>query len=576
MRANSAISVLCVLVLCSVIALFMIQPAPTFAGVGTWTSGGPADRMGTIAVAPSDNQIVYALGDTGLWKTTNGGTSWTRVNPHYDRNSPLAIDPNDPNVVFCELKDNPGISRSPNSGFTTSTSVPDVDVTAYLIDPSNPQIVYAGIKPQPGSMRILKSTNGGVTWSPVTDEMIHSPGIPSIAAFTTDPTAGGVVTAAAQGYHVGTLMRTVNGGTTWANINSPQPMLLPAALGSWNRPTGGHRVYAGWGLMGQKALTRSDNNGASYSNISAALPVGQGSINSVVGAGGENTVVMALSGDSGGVFVSNDAGASWTNLAVPHAVQKVAYAATSRTIFATTDNGVWQYTFGASPGPGPGPDPGSTLAVNSRFRAFYDTYDGVRLLGAPISKLVNVGAYPSQYFEKGRMEDHSSENSDPNWRFMYGLLVDELQAAGVDQPVGGDTSTVTYATIKTRAAIAQRVAAPAGYPGGPIQKSDGNWFVPFTTDLSPAPGHNIYRSFWTYINDQGLFPGGWLHDVGLPITEPITATVTKAGLGTRTITVQAFQRTILTYDPANPPDWRTERANVGSDFKRAFPASVPD
>jgi hypothetical protein len=41
------------------------------------------------------------------------------------------------------------------------------------------------------------------------------------------------------------------------------------------------------------------------------------------------------------------------------------------------------------------------------------------------------------------------------------------------------------------------------------------------------------------------------------------------------ITVQAFQRTILTYDPANPEGYLTERANTGTDFATIFPNRVP-
>ena len=67
--------------------------------------------------------------------------------------------------------------------------------------------------------------------------------------------------------------------------------------------------------------------------------------------------------------------------------------------------------------------------------------------------------------------------------------------------------------------------------------------------------------FWQYVNDPTLFPGGWLHDIGLPITPLLNAIVDKGRfLGGSTpvpftnvpIQLQAFQRTILTYDPANP------------------------
>jgi hypothetical protein len=71
--------------------------------------------------------------------------------------------------------------------------------------------------------------------------------------------------------------------------------------------------------------------------------------------------------------------------------------------------------------------------------------------------------------------------------------------------------------------------------------------------------------FWEYINRSDLFPGGWLHDVGLPLTQGRQVQVTKylaEGPAQRTIWVQAFQRTVLTWDPLNSPDWQVERANV--------------
>jgi hypothetical protein len=41
------------------------------------------------------------------------------------------------------------------------------------------------------------------------------------------------------------------------------------------------------------------------------------------------------------------------------------------------------------------------------------------------------------------------------------------------------------------------------------------------------------------------------------------------------IQLQAFQRTILTYDPANPAGFQTERANTGTDFFSVFPEQFP-
>ena len=108
--------------------------------------------------------------------------------------------------------------------------------------------------------------------------------------------------------------------------------------------------------------------------------------------------------------------------------------------------------------------------------------------------------------------------------------------------------------------------------------ADGTTFVPFSGDLSGTPGHLVPERFWEYLNRDDRCPGGWLHDVGLPISATQEIVVTKYlpdGPAQRTITVQAFQRTILTDDPLDPPDWRIERANVGSDHRK-FPRPTSD
>ena len=210
--------------------------------------------------------------------------------------------------------------------------------------------------------------------------------------------------------------------------------------------------------------------------------------------------------------------------------------------------------------------------VAPMFAQFYTERDGLRLLGRSLGAADVWNGLPFQLFEKGRLEDHSANAAlPPAWRFQYGLLVDELMQAGVQLPIGGDTSTLTYADLRARAAPEARIVPPAGFTGLTAMLPDGSVFVPFTADLSPAPGHVIAPWFWEYINRQDLFPGGWLHDVGLPITEPLEALVDKGPDKGQRIIIQAFQRTILTDDPLNPPQWRIERANVGADYACAFP-----
>src|SRR5436190_4614622 len=251
----------------------------------------------------------------------------------------------------------------------------------------------------------------------------------------------------------------------------------------------------------------------------------------------------------------------------------------------------------ASTQPLPPQRPVKFYVVDPLFVPYYTTHDGPRVMGCgtnsaqlatlmcAISPRTTSGGVAAQYFEKARLEDQHLRNTtgNPAYDFEYGLLVDEMKAIRTLVPVGGDRSTVTYDTIQTASDPAQRVAPPPGYTGNVVVGPDST-FIPFTADLSAAPGHNVPSYFWQYMIRADLFPAGWLHDIGLPITEAMPATVDKGRvIGTQVvpatnvpIVIQAFQRTILTYDPANPEGFLVERANSGTDYSRVFPQNVPN
>lgn len=205
--------------------------------------------------------------------------------------------------------------------------------------------------------------------------------------------------------------------------------------------------------------------------------------------------------------------------------------------------------------------------VAEPFRDYYNQYQGIRVLGYPLTDLVAADAgYPAQYFEKGRIEDHRDEVRDPNWAFMYGRLTAELIERS---PRGSVNNTdTTYADLQRRNDPRLRHAPPPNLQVGKTSSIDGV-FIPYDPQLRPAPGYYVAPYFWNYINRRDLFPGGWLHDIGLPMSDTFTATTVKAG-ERRTIWVQPFERTVLTYDPRNPVGWQVERGNLGTDALRTL------
>jgi hypothetical protein len=279
------------------------------------------------------------------------------------------------------------------------------------------------------------------------------------------------------------------------------------------------------------------------------------------------------------------AGAGWAALGLPDtpAVRGEVAAGPS---LQTTATAVSPQQTPVSPQPTPTPRPLRFFPVAPVFVAYYALVDGPRTMGQAISPLMTVNGVPAQYFEKARLEDRRATNPTGNvaFDFEYGLLVDEMQAISSPRPVGGERSTVTYATINRQSAPDLRAPVPpGGEAGGVVDNPDGTTFIPFSAVLAAAPGHSVPAVFWRFMNDPVLFPGGWLHDIGLPITPLLNAIVDKGRFIGPTlipapnvpIQLQAFQRTILTYDPANPDGFQTERANTGTDFFFVFPQQFP-
>ena len=148
-------------------------------GGSHWTnishsSGLPAGIFGKvgIAVAPSKPNVVYALIQAdykpgkpgGLFRSDNGGQSWTLMNDSLDITQRafyymrVYVDPKDANTIYLP---NVGVYVSHDSGKTlTALHPPHGDNHAFWINPQNPQILIEG---NDGGATV--SLNGGKSWS---------------------------------------------------------------------------------------------------------------------------------------------------------------------------------------------------------------------------------------------------------------------------------------------------------------------------------------------------------------------------------------------------------------------------
>ncbi|MAG37581.1 MAG: hypothetical protein CL878_15200 [Dehalococcoidia bacterium] len=78
-----------------------------------------------------------------------------------------------------------------------------------------------------------------------------------------------------------------------------------------------------------------------------------------------------------------------------------------------------------------------------------------------------------------------------------------------------------------------------------------------------------------YLAIEGGQVSLWRRTLGKPDTEAgRNDRVGNVSHKVRRIIIQAFQRTIPTDDPLDPPPWQVDRANIGTYYARAFPVRL--
>jgi hypothetical protein len=193
-----------------------------------WTLVGPKStpiyggngRINTIRVHPTNPSILFAAAPAGgLWRSTNGGSSWTPVSDAIAvlGATDVAFDPTNSNIMYLVTGDgeagdaySTGVYKSVDGGNTWAATGLSFSVSnrrmlsKILINPANNYIVVGG---QAG---IYRSTNGGATWTQTSTKSIRDldarPGTPS--------------TIYAGGYSSTGFMRSTDDGATWTTITS--------------------------------------------------------------------------------------------------------------------------------------------------------------------------------------------------------------------------------------------------------------------------------------------------------------------------------------------------------------------
>lgn len=262
-------------------------------GALQWREIGPYRGGRSVAVAGSDSRpYEYWMGTTGggVFKTTDGGHSWSPVSDGYFGGTigAIGVSESNPDIVYVgtgeyDIRGNvshgDGVWKTTDGGKTwTHAGLANTrQIARVKVDPHDPDVVYVGAlghvwAPNP-ERGVFKTTDGGKSWKRI-------------------------------------LFRNDSTGITDLVLDPNDPNTLYAAFWQagrkpWLLVSGG----AGSGIF------KSTDAGEHWTEITRnpGLPKGIiGNIGITVSKANSNILYANIEADSGGVFRSDDGGKTWT------------------------------------------------------------------------------------------------------------------------------------------------------------------------------------------------------------------------------------------------------------------------
>ena len=335
-----------------------------------WFSVGPSSTDGSgigradrIAFHPSNENIFYVgTSGGGLWRTTNGGTSWQALTDHIPSLGISGVvvswaDPNDLYILtgdgdsdyqggfvdqFNYFRRSVGVLKSTDGGLTwTQTGV--LDTLPYLPyelmqDPTDANTLLAAT-----SNGLYRTTNRGNSWTRTLNDDIYDikfkPGTTrAYAASNTN------------------VYYSINGGFTWQTATLDVPLAGAARIEIEVTPSNSSRVYI---LVGDvdgasqfDGVYRSTNNGVNYTQRATSPNILGGASNGTSSTHqARYDLSLAVASDNSNIVISGavriwkstDGAATFPSVKPgTHAdIHDLAYNPLNHNLYACTDGGVY-------------------------------------------------------------------------------------------------------------------------------------------------------------------------------------------------------------------------------------------
>ena len=259
-----------------------------------WRNIGPfrGGRVTAVAGHP-DQPFTYYMGATGggVWKTTNGGVSWSNVSDGFFNTGTIGaitVAESDANVIYVGTGESPirGVSTSHGDGVYKSVDGGRTwvhlglkatrQISKITVHPSNPDIVYVGAQGSPWAATeergVYRSIDGGANWERA-------------------------------------LYVNADTGVSFLSMDASNPRVIYA--GMWDHRREPWNVLSGGPGSG---LYKTTDGGDSWQKLENGLPKLMGNTGISVSRANPDRVWAMIEAVDGGVYRSDDAGQTWQHV----------------------------------------------------------------------------------------------------------------------------------------------------------------------------------------------------------------------------------------------------------------------
>ena len=292
--------------------------------------------IGAIAVSESDPNVIYAgMGEAcirgnvihgdGVYRSTDGGSTWAHIGLEDTRHiGRVRVHPQNPDLVYVAAlghafgpNQQRGVFRSRDGGTTWEQVLFRSENTGAIdlsLDPNNPRVLYAAfwqtirtpwtLSSGGPESSIYKSTDGGSTWTDLSDRPGLPKGIKGRIGVAVSPARSGRVWALVEAEEGG-LFRSDDGGETWERISEDRDIRQRPwyYMHVFADPQDPETVY----ILNLR-MWKSTDGGRTFTQITT--PHGD---NHDLWIDPRNPQRM-IEGNDGGACVSFNGGASWSSI----------------------------------------------------------------------------------------------------------------------------------------------------------------------------------------------------------------------------------------------------------------------